>query len=148
MDESSEEKSLPATAKKLRDARKKGQVAKSHDIATAVAVGVSIFYIHFIAPRVEVYARELIDVTERIYRESSADLWPHIVYLALPILTSSTLPLVLIVCIVVCLASLAAMQGPVFSLDPIKPNFDQINPAKGFKRIFSMKSVVEFLKAA
>ena len=148
MDESSEEKSLPATAKKLRDARKKGQVAKSHDIAAAVAVGVSIFYIHFIAPRVEVYARELIDVTARIYGESFAELWPHIVELGLRILTVTTLPLVLSVCIVVCLASLAAMQGPVFSLDPIKPNFDQINPAQGFKRIFSMKSVVEFIKAA
>src|SRR5215467_6214571 len=147
MDESSEEKSLPATAKKLRDARKKGQVAKSHDIAAAVAVGVSIFYIHFIAPRVEVYARELIDVTARIYGESFAELWPHIVELGLRILTVTTLPLVLSVCIVVCLASLAAMQGPVFSLDPIKPNFDQINPAQGFKRIFSMKSVVEFIKA-
>jgi type III secretion protein U len=147
MDESSEEKSLPATAKKLRDARKKGQVARSHDIVAAVAVGVSVLYIHVIAPRVEVYARELIQVTAQIYRNTFAELWPHIVELALRILIVTTLPLVLIVCVVVCLASLAAMRGPVFSLDPIKPNFDQINPAQGFKRIFSMKSVVEFIKA-
>lgn len=147
MDESSEEKSLPATAKKLKDARKKGQVARSHDIVAAVAVGVSVFYIYFMAPRVEAYARELINVTAGIYREPFAELWPHTVELALRILIVTTLPLVLIVCAVVCLASLAAMRGPVFSLDPIKPNFDQINPAKGFKRIFSARSVVEFIKA-
>jgi len=147
MNDTSEEKSLPATAKKLKDARKKGQVAKSQDIVAAVAIAASVFYIDIVAPRVEIYARELINVTVRIYRETFAELWPHIVELALRILGLTVLPLVLIVCVVVLLASLAAMRGPVFSVDPVKPNFDQINPAKGFQRIFSMKSVVEFAKA-
>ena len=147
MQDSSEEKSLPATAKKIRDARKKGQVAKSQDLAAAVAVSASVFYIYFAAPRVEVYVRELINVTARIYREPFEQLWPHIVELAVRILALTTLPLVAIVSAVVLIASMAAMRGPVFSLDPIKPNFDHINPGKGFTRIFSMKSVVEFAKA-
>lgn len=147
MDDTSEEKSLPASAKKLRDARKKGQVSKSQDIVAAVAVSTSVFYIYFVAPQVNVYARELIDVTARIYRQSFPELWPHIVDLALRILALTTLPLVLIVCAVVLIASMAAMRGPVFALDPVKPNFDHVNPAKGFERIFSMKSVVEFGKA-
>jgi type III secretion protein U len=147
VDDTSEEKSLPASAKKLREARKKGQVSKSQDIVAAVAVSTSVLYIYFVAPQVEVYARELIDVTARIYRQSFPELWPHIVDLALRILALTTLPLVVIVCSVVLIASMAAMRGPVFALDPIKPNFDHINPATGFKRIFSVKSVVEFGKA-
>jgi type III secretion protein U len=147
VNDTSEEKSLPATAKKLRDARKKGQISRSLDLVAAVSVGASVFYIYFVAPRVEIYARELINVTVRIHREAFAELWPHIVELALRILTVTTLPLVVIVCCVVLIASIAAMRGPVFALDPVKPNFDHINPGKGFQRIFSMKSVVEFVKA-
>jgi type III secretion protein U len=147
VNDTTEEKALPATAKKLRDARKKGQVAKSQDLVAAIAVAASVLYVHLAAPQVEVHARELINVTTRIYREPFAELWPHIVELAMRILLLTTLPLVLIVSLVVLVASIAAMRGPVFSLDPIKPNFDHINPAKGFERIFSAKSVVEFGKA-
>jgi type III secretion protein U len=147
VNDTSEEKSLPATAKKIRDARKKGQVEKSQDLVTAIAVGASVLYLYFIAPRVEVYVRELVDVSVRIYREPFGELWPHVGELALRALVMTILPLVLIVCAVVLIASIAAMRGPIFSLEPIKPNFDQLNPATGFKRIFSAKSVIEFGKA-
>jgi type III secretion protein U len=147
VNETTEEKSLPATAKKLREGRKKGQVEKSHDLVAAIAVAASVLYVYFIAPRVEIYARELIDVGVRIYREPFVELWPHVTELALRVLVVMILPLVLIVCAVVVIASLAAMRGPVFAIDPIKPNFDHINPAKGFQRIFSAKSVIEFGKA-
>jgi type III secretion protein U len=91
--------------------------------------------------------RELMTSTVRVYHEPFGELWPHIIELALRILVVTVAPLVLIVGAVVVIASLAAMRGPVFSVDPIKPNFDQINPAKGFQRIFSAKSVIEFGKA-
>jgi type III secretion protein U len=147
VNDTTEEKSLPATAKKLRDGRKKGQVEKSHDLVAAIAVVASVLYVYFIAPRVEIYARELVDVAVRIYREPFVELWPHVAELALRVLVITILPLVLIVCVVVIIASLAAMRGPVFSIDPVKPNFDHINPVKGFQRIFSAKSVIEFGKA-
>jgi type III secretion protein U len=147
VNDTTEERSLPATSKKLRDGRKKGQVERSHDLVAAVAVAASVLYVYFIAPRVEIYGRELIDVAARIYREPFVELWPHVVELALRVLVITILPMVLIVFIVVVIASFVVMRGPVFSFDPIKPNFDHINPAKGFERIFSAKSVVEFGKA-
>src|SRR5207244_4463685 len=33
--------------------------------------------------------------------------------------------------------------GPVFSAFPLKPDFQRINPASGFKRVFSLKTLVE-----
>jgi flagellar biosynthetic protein FlhB len=33
--------------------------------------------------------------------------------------------------------------GPVFSAFPIKPDFQRLNPATGFKRVFSVKTLVE-----
>jgi type III secretion protein U len=145
--DTTEEKSLPATAKKLREGRKKGQVEKSHDLVAAIAVAAAVLYVYFIVPRVDVYARELIDVGVRIYREPFVELWPHALELALRVLVITILPMVVIVFVVVAIASLAAMRGPVFSIDPIKPNMDHVNPVKGFQRIFSAKSVVEFAKA-
>jgi len=147
MDDTSEEKSLPATAKKLKDAREKGQVAKSQDLAAAVAVTASVFYLYAVAPRIEGHVRELIDAVIRIYREPFAELLPQVLELAARIFMLAILPLVAIVCAVVVLASVAAMRGAVFSVDPLTPNFDHVNPAKGLKRIFSLKSIVEFIKS-
>jgi type III secretion protein U len=147
MEDTSEEKSLPATPKKLQDAREKGQVAKSQDLAAAVAVSVSVLYLYAVAPRIETHVRELIDAVVRIYREPFAELLPQVLELAARIFMLAILPLVAIVCVVVVLASVAAMRGPVFSVEPLTPNMDHINPAKGLKRIFSLKSIVEFIKA-
>lgn len=36
--------------------------------------------------------------------------------------------------------------GPVFSFEPLKPQFDHINPAKGLQKILSLRSVIEFTK--
>jgi len=33
--------------------------------------------------------------------------------------------------------------GPVFSFDPLKPDFDRINPASGLKRLFSLRLLFE-----
>jgi type III secretion protein U len=145
--DTSEEKSLPATAKRIRDARKKGQVSKSQDLVAAIAVVASVLYINFAVPRVESYVHELINVVARVYQKSFNELWPHIIELALRILMLTTLPLIAIVSSVVLLTGIVAMGGPVFSVEPIKPNFDHINLAKGFERIFSVRSVVEFTKA-
>ncbi len=37
--------------------------------------------------------------------------------------------------------------GPIFSADPIKPKLSKISFTSGFKKIFSMKSMMEFLKS-
>src|SRR5262249_23021228 len=37
--------------------------------------------------------------------------------------------------------------GPVFSVKPLGPDFDRINPAKGFERIFSMHLVYTAVKS-
>ncbi|MEJ2682067.1 MAG: EscU/YscU/HrcU family type III secretion system export apparatus switch protein, partial [Gammaproteobacteria bacterium] len=37
--------------------------------------------------------------------------------------------------------------GPVFSPEPLVPNIKKIDPFSGFKKIFSIKNVVEFIKS-
>lgn len=38
--------------------------------------------------------------------------------------------------------------GPVFSVEPLKPDFKRINPAQGLKRLFSWRMLVEALKSS
>lgn len=40
-----------------------------------------------------------------------------------------------------------AQVGFLFTLETLKPKFDRINPLSGFKRLFSMRSIVELLKS-
>jgi type III secretory pathway component EscU len=43
--EETEQKTLPASSKKLRDARRKGQVSRSRDIVAGVTLVVSVGYL-------------------------------------------------------------------------------------------------------
>jgi flagellar biosynthetic protein FlhB len=45
------------------------------------------------------------------------------------------------------LATGFAQRGFSFSTKPLEPKFDRLNPAQGFKRIFSTKSLVELIKS-
>jgi len=55
-------------------------------------------------------------------------------------------PLFLTLVIVAVVTNLA-QTGPVFSLKPISPDFDRINPAKGFKRLFSLHVLYTLAKS-
>jgi flagellar biosynthetic protein FlhB len=49
--------------------------------------------------------------------------------------------------LVVALAVGFAQRGFTFSLKPLQPKFSKLNPAQGFKRLFSIKAVVELFKS-
>ena len=63
----SEEKSLPPSSKKLRDARKKGQVAKSADLVTAMVMLACTLYIAISVNDIIARVQGLIDSTARLY---------------------------------------------------------------------------------
>jgi type III secretion protein U len=58
----------------------------------------------------------------------------------------ATLPLVGIVVVLAVVFGMLGTFGPVFSFEPLKPQFDHINPAKGLQKILSLRNVVEFTK--
>ncbi|MDR9750835.1 EscU/YscU/HrcU family type III secretion system export apparatus switch protein [Pseudomonas sp. SZMC_28357] len=146
MGETSEEKSQPATDKKLREARKKGQVAKSQDLVSGMVILACTLCISVIVPKAQAQITALIDLTAQIYIEPFAKVLPRLLDTAQQLLISLTLPVMAVTLTTVILTNLVSMRGFVFSTEPIKPDFKHINPAEGFKRIFSMRSFIEFLK--
>lgn len=146
MGDTSEEKSQPATDKKLREARKKGQVAKSQDLVSGIVILASTLSIAAIAPRAQVQVTALIDLTAQLYVEPFATVWPRLREAAQQLVIGITLPFVTVTLVMVVLTNVVTMRGFIFSVEPIKPEFKRINPAEGVKRIFSIRSFVEFIK--
>ncbi|WP_122524209.1 EscU/YscU/HrcU family type III secretion system export apparatus switch protein [Pseudomonas viridiflava] len=146
MADTSEEKSQPATDKKLRDARKKGQVAKSQDLVSGVVILLCTLCIAVLLPKARAQVEALIDLTANIYIEPFADVWPRLLDHAEQIVLGITSPVVAVTVAAVILTNIVTMRGVVFSVEPVKPDIKRIHPGEGFKRIFAMRNLIEFLK--
>jgi type III secretion protein U len=90
---------------------------------------------------------QLIDVVSAATEQPSTEAWQRAVYSTIDVLVTATVPLLGVVCAVAVVMGMAATQGPVFSFESVKLQFDHVSPMKGAKRIFSTKNVIEFGKS-
>jgi type III secretion protein U len=147
MSESSEEKSLPASEKKIRDARKKGQVLHSPDMVSGIVVLFCTIYLFYVAPALQAKVDLLLNEASQIYERPFADVWYRLSTIAADALWATVLPILGITIVAILATNVAITRGFVFSAKPVEPDFSRINPATGLKRLTSLKSVVEFGKA-
>ncbi len=147
MSETSEEKTLPASEKKIRDARRKGQVLHSPDMVSGIVVLFSTLFLFYVAPSLQVKTDRLLDEAAQIYTHPFADVWYRLSTIAADALLTTVLPILCITIAAILATNVAITRGFVFSVKPLEPDFARINPASGLKRIFSLKSVVDFGKA-
>ncbi|WP_019638063.1 flagellar biosynthesis protein FlhB [Paenibacillus fonticola] len=142
------EKTEKATPKKRQDARKKGQVAKSQDLSGSIVL-LSAFlcllmFGGFIKERLillfsDVYFHRMnMDVTKENVMTMFGDYMFQILLLLAP---------VFLVVVVMAVIANYAQVGFLLTGEPFKIQFKKLDPIKGFKRIFSMRSLVEFLKS-
>lgn len=143
------EKTEKATPKKLKDARKKGQVAKIQDMPSAftfaASIAVTIFSISFLFDQFASFMlmmfREV--PTAQADFESKA---PGYFYSALQVIMECSFPIMVIVCVVGVLISFLVV-GPVFSFEAMKFDLKKLNPIEGIKQKFKVKVLVELLKS-
>lgn len=139
------EKTEQPTAKRLRDAREKGQVAKSQEIPSAAIVLALLLY--FVVRAQDVFTRlsEAANLSFSLINQpwemGLAILVPAVIDTALDIV----LPLVVLV-IVVSLAANLAQIGFLFSAKAAMPKLENLDPKKWFKKIFSKKGLFELAK--
>lgn len=142
------EKTEKATPKKRQDARKKGQIAKSQDVSGSLILlsaflGLLAFggYIKerliFLYSDV-FYHRLTMDITQENVMTMFRSYGIQILLLLAPIF--------LVVVVIAAIANYAQV-GFLMSGEGLKLKFSKLNPIQGFKNIFSMRSVVEFLKS-
>ena len=148
------EKTEPATAKKLENARKEGQVAKSKELGNAVAL-LALFvvlkiFIGSIGEKLmggfnSIYAK-IPDITGNSNRNFTIQLLHNLIMDSLLNILLLMLPIFGIGVLVAFLVDLVQVKWKV-TTKPMKPKFSKLNPLSGFKRIFSMRSLVELLKS-
>jgi type III secretion protein U len=141
-----EQRTLPATDKKLQDARKKGQVAHSRDLVSVVGGITAIIYLWLQAGAIVGGWRDVVLQSLTMGQDGfSVDLRQSLSLLADQSIRTLA-PLLALVLAAGVLASLAVTRGIAPSFDPITPKFDNLNPVQGFKRIFGLRGWIELAK--
>lgn len=147
MDKESEEKSLPASEKKLRDARKKGQVASSRDLVAGIAFLAVLVFLYLHGERFYADFADLVDSVAQAGDEPFGRVLLESGALAARLVFTTLFPLAAILLLFVVAPAIVAMKGLIFSFDPVKPQLNNISPMAGLKRLVSLRNVVEFAKA-
>lgn len=142
-----QEKTEQPTPFKLKEAKNRGQVAKSMEFNSLILISLMLFlafifshqfvtnYLLLSQSLMAYDFRSLVEVNgvlvlfERIVDAMIDIFWPIIAVIVLAGIGSNLV-----------------QTGPVFSFFPLKPDPQRLNPVKGFKRIFSKRMLYETIK--
>ena len=148
------EKTEPATQKKLDDARKEGQVAKSREIANGLSLLSLFLVLKFWVGNMGTQMMELFprfysmipDVTTfwrgEINQRDTILVFRNILTRVLVIIA----PILVIGVLIVFISDVAQVKWKP-TAKPLMPKFSKLNPIKGFKKFFSPNSLVELVKS-
>lgn len=149
MDSSSQDKTLPATAQRLKKARDDGQVARSKDLSNLSVLGGGALVLMALMPmgfeRLRTYLKG------ELRFDSQTILHPEVV---LERLSGGfgqgfmlVLPLGLLV-LAIALGAILASGSWALSTKPITPDITRLSPLAGIGRLFSRQQLVDTLKLA
>ncbi len=146
--ESGQERSEEPTAKKLEDARKKGQIARSRDFNTMIiiAMAAAMFIISG-----HVMVADLGEIMVRFIQPTRADMFDPFgtvrwFYAAMLDALWLLVPF-LAVMLAGALFAPISIGGWAFSMESLTPKLSKLNPLKGIKKIISVKGLMELVKA-
>ncbi len=147
MGEDSGEKTEEATPHKLREARKKGQIAKGKDITGAALLFASFYTLQATGGFVW---DNMVKISKHTYDQIPYEFSIPIVG---KILSDAMLTMLIAVGPIFGVTMLVAIfieslqTGFLLTLEPLMPKLEKLNPIEGFKKFFSMKQYVELLKS-
>lgn len=142
------EKTEQPTAKKLSDAKKKGQIARSKDLGTLfVLVGSAIAMLmtgQSLTERMSLVMKRLFSLS----REEVMDVY-KLFKIAGDAAWNIAVPLGWMFAIIVLAGFIGntLLGGMNFSAEAMAPKASKISPIAGFKRMFGVKALVELLKS-
>ena len=143
-----EDRTEQPSEKRLRDAREKGQVPRSRELANVAVLGCAVLALKATGGHVGAASRDwmrqalsidpdLLGAPERMLAHSVG----LVMGLVLPLL-----PL-FAVALAACAIAPAAMGGLRFASKALKPDFARLSPAKGLARLYSSESLAELLRS-
>ncbi len=140
------EKTEPPTPKKLREAREKGQVAKSRDFSQALLFSVIAAILLAAAGSYTRSLQDLMVFPARFYTSPFPVALREVGEAALDVALSLLVPMMAAV-ILTGVVGNVIQTGFMFSPKALKVELSKINPATQIKQMFSVKNLVEFVKS-
>lgn len=142
-----QDKSEDPTQKRLDDALKRGDVAKSQEVNTwFVIAGGTLVLMAFAGSMSQSLTTSMRGLLANSYaiRVEGRSFLPTVQQIGIEVIAAAAIPLLLLV--------LAAIVGNmiqhrlVFTAEALKPKLSKISPLAGFKRLFSKQALMNFVK--
>lgn len=134
------------TPRRKEDARKKGQVARSVEVNSALILLCTFLLLKYCAPQMSVrvlaIAQQMFSQAGQVWAEGAVNQLAVTGVMACAVMT---LP-VLGVAFVASLVANVAQVGLLFTPSAVLPKLERINPIEAVKRIFSRRALVELMK--
>ena len=140
------EKTEQPTPKKLRDARKKGQVAKSKEVSSTAGIIAVVVVLWALSDWYLIMFQEMVLFPAQVYSMEFRDALKAVTWGLLSKAILMIAPLV-VASATAAIAGNVMQFGFLLAFEPIKPDVKKINPIQGAKKIFSIKNVVELVKS-
>jgi flagellar biosynthesis protein FlhB len=147
-DDSGQEKTEEASARKLEKAREDGQVPRSRELTTTAILlisGIGLYvFAEFMGSRILGLTRENFVIS----REAIFDPNAMLAHLGSAMFDGfiSIMPLVALL-VLASIVGPIALGGWLYSPQALLPKLERMDPLAGLKRMFSVKSLLELLKA-
>ncbi|QYZ65070.1 MAG: flagellar biosynthesis protein FlhB [Gammaproteobacteria bacterium (ex Lamellibrachia satsuma)] len=143
-----QEKSEQPTAKRLNEAKRKGQVARSKELNTMAITLIGVIFLATTSNQLGGGLQALMKTSFTLSRDEIFDIGTLFTHLSAAMQGAFILLVpFFVLMIVVAIASSIALGGFSISAEALTPKLSKLSPAKGLKRMFSAKALVELLKA-
>lgn len=147
-DKGGQEKTEDATPKRMREARKKGQVSKSRDLTTVLILvatfGTIALTAAYMAGEMGALLIHALNVPRNLH-ESFDNYMGELWNLALQVFIRVLSP-VMAAAFIAALVTGFLQVGALFSLEPLKPQLKKLNAIEGLKNMVKMKTFIELGK--
>ena len=142
-----ENKQFEASQQKLRKAREQGQVVKSKDLSTAIAIIIMFSVIYLLGPVIWTQLSALfLMIYEQIPNKHLEDIGYTYLFIRTIIPAALiTLPILVLASFVGILGDMIQI-GPLFTTKPMEFNAEKFNPTKYFKNLASPKTLFDLFK--
>jgi flagellar biosynthetic protein FlhB len=147
-EDSDQEKTEEPTGKRLEDARKKGQIARSRELNTFAMMIVSATMLLMQGEKIGKGLLEMMRTEFQVSRTAIFDPATIVLHFKQTMIDSALLlaPFFALTVVVAIIAPIS-LGGWIFSWDAISPKLEKMDPIKGIPRLFAMRGFIEMLKA-
>ena len=139
------QKTEPPTPKRRREARQRGQVARSVDVAGWAGVAVSSFLVPWFLRLVTGQVLAVLHQATDVFGHPTPQAALRVLESGLKVILVSIAPLGGILALVAIVANVA-QTGRVFSFKAARPKLSRISPKEGIRRLVSPQNGVQLLK--